>query len=167
MGRRRSRIRPGWLDRRHGWEDKQVGFGRRRRGISGAARKISRDIPSFSRAQVGGPFGIGRRHVGGVGNTQLPSGVDAYGFGQQWRDKRRRDRAGFASWCCQGKRSCPWDEIRFRRSLSRRTSVRDSCRSERLPRTVDGDKVMIVRRVSGRDHRHAVNLDHYCRPGDA
>jgi hypothetical protein len=154
--RRGSRIRPGWLDRRHDWEDKQVGFGRWRSGISGAARKISRDIPSFSRAQAGGSFGIGRRHMGGVGNTQLPSGVDAYGFGQQWRDKRRRrDRASFASRCCQGKRSCPWVQIRFRRPRSRRTSVRDSCRSERLPRTVEGDEVMIVCRVSGSDHRHA------------
>jgi len=36
-------------------------------------RHISRDTPGFSRAQVGGPFGIGRRHMGGVGNTQLPS----------------------------------------------------------------------------------------------
>jgi hypothetical protein len=76
MARRRSRIRPGWLDRRHDREDEQVGFGRRRSGISGAAR----------RTQVGGPFGIGRRHMGGVGNTQLPSAVGAYGFGQQWRD---------------------------------------------------------------------------------
>lgn len=134
------------------------------RGVSGAARKISRDTASFSRA----PFGTGRRHMGGVGNTQLPSGVDAYDFGQQWRDKRRRrDRASFAGWCCQGKRSCPCVQIRFRRSRSRRTSVRDSCRSDQLPRTVDGDKVMIVCRVPGSDHRHAVNPDHYCRLGEA
>jgi len=144
MARRRARIRPGRFDRRHDREDEQVGFGRRR-GISGATRKISRDTPGFSRAQVGGPFGIGRRHMGGVGNAELPSAVGADGFGQQWRDKRRRrDRASFTSWCGQGKRSCPRDEIRFRRQLSRRTSVRDAGRSERLPRTVDGDKVVIA-----------------------
>ena len=146
-------------DARQRWRDdrqnKQIGVGRRSRCICGAARKTSRDKPSFSEARVGGPFGIVRRHVDGVFNIRLPSGVDAYVFGQKWRDKRRRDRASFASfWCCQGTRSCPWDHLRFRRSLSRRrTRVRDLCRSERLPRKVDGNKVVIVCRVSGRDNR--------------
>ena len=140
-------------------------------GEEGATREPRAKSHATHRASAGprsearsGSAGL----VGGVGNTQLPSAVDAYDFGQQWRDRRRRrDRASFASWCCQGKRSCPWAQIRFRRSLSRRTSVRDSCRSERLPRTLDGDKVMIACRVSGSDHRHAVKLDHCCRLDEA
>jgi hypothetical protein len=136
------------LDRRHHRQDRQVGIGRERGATSRAARKIARDVPRFGRLQVGSLFGVSRRHVGGVGNAKLPSVVVAYGFGQQWRNQRRRERTSFASRCCQGSGDCPWDEIRFRRSLSRRTSVWKACRSERLSGTVDRDKIMIAVRAA-------------------
>jgi len=108
----RFRIRPGGIDRRLDWQDEQGGG--RGRGSTGAARKISSESAeaarkiSRSRARIGGPFGIGRRHLGGVSNTQLPAVVDADGVGQQWRDNRHkrrlRDRTCFAKWWCQGKR---------------------------------------------------------------
>ncbi len=85
--------------------------------------------------------------------TSVSNGVDK---------RRRRDRASFArAGAVRGNAVVLGLKFGFRRSLSRRTSVRElwSVRNG-CPGHWTADKGMIGCRVSGIDHRHAVNLDH-------